>query len=59
VRRTENRVNALVRWQWNRATDDSACSRYRAHNLLGGLVYQIVIVRLELDADFLRHDFFL
>ena len=57
VRRTEDRVNALVRWQRHGTTDHGASRLHRLDNLFSRLVDQVVVVRLELDANFLCHDF--
>ena len=56
MRRTKNRVYALVRGQRHRTTDYGTSRLHSLDNLFSRLVDQIVIVRLELDANFLRHD---
>ena len=44
-----------MRWQWNGSADYSTGGLHRLNNLLGRLVDEVVIVRLEFDSDFLRH----
>ena len=53
VRRTQD-VKALhARWQWNRSLDDGAGAFCGVNDFQSRLIDQLVIKRLEADADFL------
>lgn len=49
--------DTLARGEGNRSTDDCTRSLYVLHNLLGRLLYESVVVRLQFDSDFLTHLF--
>jgi len=53
-----NREDTLVGGQGNRTAYYRACGFHRFHDFLSRLVHQLVVVTLELDSDFLTHDFF-
>ena len=51
-------VTALRRKRY-RTANDSTCSLYRLYDLLGRLVYQRIIVRLQFNSDLLAHIYYM
>ena len=58
-RRPVNSENTLVRREWNRAAHHCSGSLHCLYNLFCRLVNQVVIVRFQLNSDFLAHCFYL
>ena len=53
MNRTQNGDNLLFGRERNRTGYAGACTLCRLHNLVGGLIHQLVIVTLDSDSDFL------
>lgn len=53
--RTVHRVNLLVRRERHRTADHCIGTSYGLDDFFGGLIYQIVVERLQFDSNFLVH----